>query len=79
MQLKVIKKFNGKVEGKVLNPGDVVISKDVKRINALVSGGFCEITSLADPKKDKDADKTADGADGADGANGENGGKKKEE
>lgn len=76
MQLKVIKKFNGKVEGKVLNPGDVVISKDVKRINALVSGGFCEITSLADPKKDKDANKTADGADGA---NGENGGKKKEE
>lgn len=76
MQLKVVKKFNGKEEGKVLNPGDVVITKDVKRINALVSGGFCVITSLADPKKDKEAEKKTDGTDGA---NGENGGEKKEE
>lgn len=76
MQLKVVKKFNGKAEGKVLQPGDVVITKDVKRINALVSGGFCVITSLADPKKDKDAEKNAEGADGA---NGENGGENKEE
>lgn len=76
MQLKVVKKFNGKDEGKVLNPGDVVITKDVKRINALVSGGFCVITSLADPKKDKEAEKKAEGTDGA---NGENGGEKKEE
>lgn len=76
MQLKVVKKFNGKDEGKVLNPGDVVITKDVKRINALVSGGFCVITSLADPKKDKEAEKKTDGTDGA---NGENGGEKKEE
>lgn len=76
MQLKVVKKFNGKVEGKVLNPGDVIVTKDVERINALVSGGFCVITSLADPKKGKDADKNADGADGA---NGEDGGENKEE
>ena len=56
MQLKVIKKFNGKVEEKVLCPGDVVVTKDVKRINALVGGGFCEITSLSDPKKEKEKD-----------------------
>ena len=53
MELKVIKKFNGKVEGKLLNEGDTIASKDVKRINALVSGGYCEIISLTDPKKSK--------------------------
>ena len=76
MKLEVIKKFNGKAEGKVLQPGDVVVTTDIDRINTLVKGGYCKITSLADPKQDKDADKTAEGADGA---NGENGGEKKEE
>ena len=48
MELKVIKKFNGKVEGRVLSPGDVVVTTDIDRINALVKGGYCEITSLED-------------------------------
>lgn len=46
MELKVIKKFNGKAEGKVLQPGDVVVTTDIDRINALVGGGYCVISSL---------------------------------
>ena len=46
MKLEVIKKFNGKAEGKVLQPGDVVVTTDIYRINALVKGGYCKITSL---------------------------------
>ena len=48
MQLKVIKKFNGKDEGRILNPNDVITSTDIDRINALVGGGYCEISSLED-------------------------------
>lgn len=48
MELKVIKSFNGKEEGKTLCPGDVIQSDDVERINALVGRGFCVIVSLDD-------------------------------
>lgn len=46
MELRVIKKFNGKAEGKTLCPGDVIQSNDVERINALVGRGYCVIVSL---------------------------------
>lgn len=46
MELIVIKKFNGKAEGKTLCPGDVIQSNDVERINALVGRGYCVIVSL---------------------------------
>lgn len=46
MELKVIKKFNGKAEGKTLCPGDVIQSNDVDRINALIGRGFCVIIAL---------------------------------
>lgn len=46
MDLRVIKKFNGKAEGKTLCPGDVIQSNDVDRINALVGRGFCVIVAL---------------------------------
>lgn len=46
MDLRVIKKFNGKAEGKTLCPGDVIQSSDVDRINALVGCGFCVIVAL---------------------------------
>lgn len=49
MELKVIKKFNGAVEGKTLCPGDVIQSNDVERINALVGRGFCVIVALDSP------------------------------
>lgn len=49
MELKVIKKFNGAVEGKTLCPGDVIQSNDVARINALVGRGFCVIVALDSP------------------------------
>ncbi len=52
MQLKVIKPFNGRDEGKVLSPGDVVVTTDIDRINALVKGGYCEIISLEDESED---------------------------
>lgn len=48
MELKVIKPFNGKAEGKTLCKGDVITTTDVARINALVGRGFCEICSLSD-------------------------------
>ncbi len=48
MELKVIKSFNGKVEGKTLNPGDVIQCDDLERINALVGRGYCTIISLDD-------------------------------
>lgn len=48
MELKVIKKFNGKVEGKTLRPGDVIQSNDVERINALIQKGLCVIVALDD-------------------------------
>ncbi len=46
MKLKVIKEFNGKAEGKLLKPNDVIETVDVDRINTLVKRGFCEILSL---------------------------------
>lgn len=49
MELKVIKKFNGAVEGKTLCPDDVIQSNDVARINALVGRGFCVIVALDSP------------------------------
>ncbi len=48
MELKVIKAFNGKAEGKTLSPGDVIQCDDVERINTLVGRGFCTIVSLDD-------------------------------
>ena len=48
MELKVIKSFNGKAEGKTLCPGDVIQSNDVERINTLVGRGFCVISKLDD-------------------------------
>jgi hypothetical protein len=56
MKLTVIKRFNGKVEGKVLNPADVIETDDLERINALVSRGLCVITSIDQPKKGKAKD-----------------------
>lgn len=61
MELKVIKKFNGAVEGKTLCPGDVIQSNDIARINALVGRGFCVIVALdspvvADAPNDENAD-----------------------
>lgn len=49
MELKAIKKFNGKAEGRIVRPGDVIQSNDVERINTLVSGGFCVIVALDSP------------------------------
>lgn len=46
MELKVIQKFNGKEEGKILNPGDKIQCDDIDRINTLVGRGFCVILSL---------------------------------
>lgn len=46
MELRVIKKFNGKAEGKTLCPGDIIQSNEVERINALVGRGYCVIVSL---------------------------------
>ncbi len=46
MELKVIKKFNGKEEGKTLCPGDKIQCDDIDRINALVGRGYCIILSL---------------------------------
>lgn len=46
MKLRVIKAFNGKVEGKTLSPGETITTDDVERINALVGRGFCVIVSL---------------------------------
>ncbi len=48
MELKVIKKFNGKAEGKTLCPGDIIQTNDIERINALVGRGFCVIVALGD-------------------------------
>jgi len=48
MELKVKKTFNGKAEGKTLQPGEIIHSTDVERINQLVGRGFCEIVSLGD-------------------------------
>lgn len=52
MELKAIKKFNGKVEGRIVKPGDVIQSNDVERINTLVSSGFCVIVALDSPTVD---------------------------
>lgn len=65
MELKVIKKFNGAVEGKTLCPGDVIQSNDVARINALVGRGYCVIVALnspavADTPNDEKADATVE-------------------
>lgn len=64
MKLKVIKKFNGKEEGKILNPGDSIVTTDLSRINTLVGRGFCVISSIENPDTEdgkaaeKDADKS---------------------
>lgn len=60
MKLKVIKPFNGRDEGKVLSPGDVVVTTDIDRINALVGRGYCEITSLEDESSLEDANTDGD-------------------
>ena len=65
MILKVIKKFNGKAEGKMLNPGDTVVTSDLTRVNALVGRGFCEITSIEDPETEVSAETDARSADSA--------------
>lgn len=52
MELKVIKQFHGKMEDKVMDKGELIHSTDMERINALVGGGFCVITSLSDPEPD---------------------------
>ena len=52
MELKAIKKFNGRVENRIVRPGDVIQSNDVERINALVSGGYCVIVALDSSKPD---------------------------
>lgn len=44
--LRVISKFNGKDEGKTLNPGDTLTTDDVTRVNALVAQKLCLITSF---------------------------------
>lgn len=44
--LKVIEKFNGKDEGKILNPGDTITTDDVTRVNTLVAQRLCVITSV---------------------------------
>lgn len=60
MDLRVIKKFNGKAEGKTLCPGDVIQSNDVDRINALVGRGFCVIVALDPTPTDEEASVTVD-------------------
>lgn len=61
MELKVIKKFNGKVEGKTLCPGDTIVTTDIERVNALVGRNLCVIVALDNPTtetpltEDKDA------------------------
>ena len=60
MKLEVIKKFNGKAEGKVLQPGDVVVTTDIDRINDLVKGGYCKITSLEEAAPAGDAGKVVE-------------------
>lgn len=55
MELKVIKKFNGKVEGKTLRPGDVIQSNDVERINALIQKGLCVIVALGSTRTDAES------------------------
>lgn len=54
MELKVIKPFHGKVEDKVMDKGELILSTDVERINALVGGGFCAIVSLSDAPNEND-------------------------
>ena len=56
-ELKVIKKFIGKEEGKTLSPGDKVKTADIARVNALVGRGYCEITSVVLESEDKPEDK----------------------
>ena len=65
MILKVIKKFNGKAEGKMLNPGDTVVTTDLTRVNALVGRGFCEIASIEDPETEVSAETDAGSAESA--------------
>lgn len=61
MELKVIKPFHGKEENKVMDKGDVVHSTDVERINALVGGGYCVITSLSDPNSEVEVEPESNG------------------
>lgn len=49
MTLQVVKRFTGIVEGKTLNPGDILTSDDVARINTLVGRGLCVIVSIDNP------------------------------
>lgn len=65
MELKVIKPFHGKEENKVMDKGDVVHSTDVERINALVGGGYCVITSLSDPNSEVEPESNGDNNDKA--------------
>ena len=62
--LKVIKKFNGKEEGKILSPGETVKTNDLQRVNALVGRGYCVITAFEAPKAEdkKDSDKDPKGS-----------------
>lgn len=63
-ELKVIKKFQGKAEGKILSPGDVVKTDDLQRVNALVGRGYCEITAVEAPEPAKEDPKEDKGAKG---------------
>ena len=45
MKLVVIKKFHGLVENKDFEPGDTISVHDVKRVNAMVKRGLCEIVA----------------------------------
>ncbi|MBD5256036.1 MAG: hypothetical protein HDS50_00175 [Bacteroides sp.] len=60
MELRVIKKFNGKAEGKTLCPGDIIQSNDVERINVLVGRGFCVIASLGNTPAPTDPNATGE-------------------
>lgn len=62
MLLKVIKAFNGKAEGKVLKPGDNVVTADLERVNTLVSRGFCVIASVDAPKPEEETVKDSEPA-----------------
>lgn len=52
-ELKVIKKFIGKEEGKILSPGEMVKTDELQRVNALVGRGYCVITSVVSESQEK--------------------------
>ena len=63
MELKVIRSFIGKVEGRTLQPGETIHTTDVERINAMVGRGYCVIVSLATESEGVPAAPENDGED----------------